>query len=487
MIWRGENRRLSTALEPPPWWTVKSEEKTNTGEKRTGCLKVIAVIWIPEIAFTFTCLSRGPSVGRYVSIVPKQEQGSRHEQPDTIAGTKRTPVELQQPAMIFNSNLWSSDCEMAHFDTTGSSAGSAAPGTVTDPSDAAAILDLAKMVHQLSVLVSQLQTVLLQFPAEYRLQSFPKLGTSHLLVPQPVWRCCEQLLSTLFHGKRNQTTESWMSLEPRYKAATSESLPATDPKDDSFSNSPPDPKSKEEPRDTRRTRSRALISDDTSHDSAHACCAVAKIHEWLGDVAPLYAHVTYVSDGAASHFKNRYQLHELTKTKYMSVKRLFSATGHGKNACDEIGGLVKDHGTLFNLRGPTTSAIKRSSDMVDLLKTKLPNVALIHLPRPEVQVSRKMKTRDWDSVRPVSGNQYWDFWQCTRVNPQRHDLLVSRFKNGSVNKEATSEIRLAYTSVCEQCLAKQGRNLTLGPGRRAPLFTNARRRARWSALGCLDV
>lgn len=174
------------------------------------------------------------------------------------------------------------------------------------------------------------------------------------------------------------------------------------------------------------TRSCALISDDTSHDSAHACYAVAKIHEWLEDVAPLYAHVTYVSDGAASHFKNRYQLHELTKTKYLSVKWLFSATGHGKNACDGIGGLVKHHATLFNLRGPATSAIKCASDMVDLLKTKLPNVALIHLPRPDVQVFRKMKSRDWDSVRPVPGIQSWHFWQCTRVDPQRHELLVSR-------------------------------------------------------------
>lgn len=36
--------------------------------------------------------------------------------------------------------------------------------------------------------------------------------------------------------------------------------------------------------------------------------------------------------------------------------------------------------------------------MVDVLETKLPNVARTVLPRPHVQVSRKMKTRDWDSA-----------------------------------------------------------------------------------------
>lgn len=85
-----------------------------------------------------------------------------------------------------------------------------------------------------------------------------------------------------------------------------------------------------------------------------------------------------VSDGGASYFRNRHQLHELAKTEYLSAKWLVSATGHTKNACDGIGGLVKHHdATVYNLRGPATSDMKCASDMVDVLSTKLPNVALI--------------------------------------------------------------------------------------------------------------
>lgn len=57
-----------------------------------------------------------------------------------------------------------------------------------------------------------------------------------------------------------------------------------------------------------------VASDDVCHDSAHACLALAKIRLWVDDNLPLYSKVTYVSDGAASHFKNRYQLHELRKS-----------------------------------------------------------------------------------------------------------------------------------------------------------------------------
>lgn len=94
----------------------------------------------------------------------------------------------------------------------------------------------------------------------------------------------------------------------------------------------------------------AVISDDMGHDSAHACYAVAKVHEWLEEYIAVYAYITYVSDGAAAHFKNKFQIHELINNRYASAKCLFCFTGHGKNDCDGIGGIVKHQATLYNLR-----------------------------------------------------------------------------------------------------------------------------------------
>jgi hypothetical protein len=44
---------------------------------------------------------------------------------------------------------------------------------------------------------------------------------------------------------------------------------------------------------------------------------------------------------ATSHFNKRYQLYELASNDPPNVKRkwIFTATGHGRSACDEIGWL----------------------------------------------------------------------------------------------------------------------------------------------------
>lgn len=63
MTWRKPTPLHSTGA------AAAVDRDTRRGETRTGCLKVIAVIRTPEIAFTFTCLSRGPSSGHFVSIV----------------------------------------------------------------------------------------------------------------------------------------------------------------------------------------------------------------------------------------------------------------------------------------------------------------------------------------------------------------------------------------------------------------------------------
>lgn len=73
----------------------------------------------------------------------------------------------------------------------------------------------------------------------------------------------------------------------------------------------------------RSTESIAVISDDTCHDTAHACFALARIHECMNENIQPNAHFTCVSDGASSHFKNKYQLYEFSRKDHMSKKWLF--------------------------------------------------------------------------------------------------------------------------------------------------------------------
>ena len=90
------------------------------------------------------------------------------------------------------------------------------------------------------------------------------------------------------------------------------------------------------------------MSDDRKHDSAYALLAVK----------------TIVSYGAASHFKNRFQLYELERAP-LDIKWLFSATGHGKGAVDGVGGLIKHYATSHNLRKPHEKSIQNANDFVE--------------------------------------------------------------------------------------------------------------------------
>ncbi|XP_077562549.1 uncharacterized protein LOC144178508 [Haemaphysalis longicornis] len=164
----------------------------------------------------------------------------------------------------------------------------------------------------------------------------------------------------------------------------------------------------------KNSHSFVVASDDVCHDSAHACLALEKIRLWVDDNLPLYSKVTYVSDGAASLFKNRYQLHELGKSDVPETQWIFSATGHGKNACDGVGGIVKHQATLYNLREPLRNAIQTAKDMVTVLSEKIKGVHFIYLEGNEVSSYRETKKEEWRTVRAFPGIQSWHVWRLRK-------------------------------------------------------------------------
>ena len=67
--------------------------------------------------------------------------------------------------------------------------------------------------------------------------------------------------------------------------------------------------------------------------------------------------ITILSDGAASHFKNRFQLDELKRAPY-DIKWLFSATGHGKGVVDGVDGLIKHYALRIIFDSPLKKLFK---------------------------------------------------------------------------------------------------------------------------------
>lgn len=155
-----------------------------------------------------------------------------------------------------------------------------------------------------------------------------------------------------------------------------------------------------------RTTSVAVISDDRGHDSAHALLAIRKILQNLQSQAE---KIIIISDGAPSHFKNRYQLFELAKS-LVAMEWVYSATGHGKGPCDGVGGLLKHHATKHNLSNPSTTAIQNAEEFTRVVKSYT-STELILLPKEEIEEFRQQKIEEWSNQsNPVKGIQKTHVW-----------------------------------------------------------------------------
>ena len=81
----------------------------------------------------------------------------------------------------------------------------------------------------------------------------------------------------------------------------------------------------------------AAISDYLNHDTVFVHCCQKKIVAMIKDKFPLVRKIVYVSDGAGMHFKNKYNMYNLSYHKEefgIEAEWIFTATGHGKSACD---------------------------------------------------------------------------------------------------------------------------------------------------------
>ena len=81
----------------------------------------------------------------------------------------------------------------------------------------------------------------------------------------------------------------------------------------------------------------AAISDYLNHDTAFVYCCQQKITDFIKNKFPSVKKIVYVSDGASMHFKNKYNMMNLSfhKTDFLlEAEWLCTATSHGKSASD---------------------------------------------------------------------------------------------------------------------------------------------------------
>ena len=133
--------------------------------------------------------------------------------------------------------------------------------------------------------------------------------------------------------------------------------------------------------------------------------------------------ITIVSDSAASHFKNRFQLDELKRVPY-DIKWLYSATGHGKGAVDGVGGFIKQYATLHNLREPLEEADKNANDFAIHVEKYTDAIKVIYLQDVEIEPFRKAKNIDWLTTPKYPGIQKTYIWIKKTCDDKVHCLTA---------------------------------------------------------------
>jgi hypothetical protein len=93
------------------------------------------------------------------------------------------------------------------------------------------------------------------------------------------------------------------------------------------------------------TKAHCIVSDDMSHDTDFFQAAMSKIEGTMSEAAPHVREWFLRSDGAGSHFKNRYSISFMKKFALESGLRGvcwdFGCPGHGKGPWDGLAGTIK--------------------------------------------------------------------------------------------------------------------------------------------------
>lgn len=169
-----------------------------------------------------------------------------------------------------------------------------------------------------------------------------------------------------------------------------------------------------------------VVSDDRKHDSAHALMALELIRAAMKEKYPdQITSETIVTDGAPSHFKNKNQFYEFSKSKQNS-KWIYSATGHGKGAPDGLGASSKSEGTKHNLSCTDVNLlIKDAESFVKQVQPRVPKISLILLKASKVESFRKKKQKEWEKcAEPLPGIRETHIWQKV-VNDDVNDTYTA--------------------------------------------------------------
>ncbi len=132
----------------------------------------------------------------------------------------------------------------------------------------------------------------------------------------------------------------------------------------------------------------ALVLNDISHDKYCVNNCITYIINTLKQKLPSLEEILFFSDGAASQFKQRYLIHNLTRMSY-EYQLIFSwhffATSHAKGVVDGIGGNTKR--MVWKQILTKKDKCENAADFVNIAKTKTKAIIIEEITQNDIDKS----------------------------------------------------------------------------------------------------
>ena len=161
--------------------------------------------------------------------------------------------------------------------------------------------------------------------------------------------------------------------------------------------------------------------------------------------------VNFWTDGAASQFKSRYVLCNMTylKKKEIQASWHFFATSHGKGAVDGIGGEVKRQARLAALSGE--ARVQNAKEFIRIVNEKTERIFMIEIENGCVERDREMLNGRWDGIYAIPSIQKNHFFETVDVEvltfglhsrvaiTERHQFRATDSSGSNSENEETEE------------------------------------------------
>lgn len=167
-----------------------------------------------------------------------------------------------------------------------------------------------------------------------------------------------------------------------------------------------------------------MISNDLKHDTASFFAFQKLLHQHLLRKVIPVSKITYITDGAPQHFKNKFNFVNLFKYKddfKVDAEFHFHATSHGKGPCDGLGGNLKRLAARASLQLSSDRAITSALKLYEWAKSSLPQTSVYYCPKDNIIQERNFLQPRFDSAVTIPGTKKFHAFI-----PTTNGLIVKR-------------------------------------------------------------